>query len=119
MLESQGRAGGYGGGVALTRDAIVQSALGLLDDEGLGTASRVAEGGNGRIRTNFDGYSTRYQGVDFTLTKRLSNPNIKLSAKMNGMPARQKESAVPRLSTPWRNCSARGLLIRAASLRKI
>ncbi|HSL22752.1 MAG TPA: TonB-dependent receptor [Vicinamibacterales bacterium] len=34
---------------------------------------RVAEGGNGRIRTNFEGYSTRYQGLDFTLTKRLSN----------------------------------------------
>jgi hypothetical protein len=34
---------------------------------------RVAAGGNGRLRTNFDGYSTRYQGVDFTLTKRLSN----------------------------------------------
>lgn len=34
---------------------------------------RVEAGGNGRIRTNFDGYSTRYQGIDFTLTKRLSN----------------------------------------------
>ena len=33
----------------------------------------VTAGGNGRIRTNFDGYSTRYNGVDFTLTKRLSN----------------------------------------------
>nr|MBA3639748.1 hypothetical protein [Acidobacteriota bacterium] len=33
----------------------------------------VAAGGNGRIRTNFDGYSTRYNGIDFTLTKRLSN----------------------------------------------
>jgi hypothetical protein len=33
----------------------------------------VAAGGNGRIRTNFDGYSTRYNGVDFTLTKRLAN----------------------------------------------
>jgi hypothetical protein len=33
----------------------------------------VAAGGNGRIRTNFEGYSTRYNGVDFTLTKRLSN----------------------------------------------
>jgi hypothetical protein len=35
--------------------------------------ARVAAGGNGRIRTNFDGYSTRYSGIDFTLTKRLSN----------------------------------------------
>jgi hypothetical protein len=34
---------------------------------------RVADGGNGRIRTNFEGYSTRYQGADFTVTKRLSN----------------------------------------------
>ena len=34
---------------------------------------RVRAGGNGRIRTNFDGYSTRFQGLDFTLTKRLSN----------------------------------------------
>lgn len=33
----------------------------------------VRAAGNGRIRMNFDGYSTRYQGVDFTLTKRLSN----------------------------------------------
>lgn len=33
----------------------------------------VAAGGNGRIRTNFEGYSTRYNGIDFTLTKRLSN----------------------------------------------
>nr|MDQ3418394.1 TonB-dependent receptor [Acidobacteriota bacterium] len=33
----------------------------------------VAAGGNGRIRTNFDDYSTRYNGIDFTLTKRLSN----------------------------------------------
>jgi hypothetical protein len=33
----------------------------------------VAAGGNGRIRTNFDGYSTRFQGVDVTMTKRLSN----------------------------------------------
>jgi hypothetical protein len=33
----------------------------------------VQAGGNGRIRTNFDGYSTRYNGVDFTLTKRLAN----------------------------------------------
>jgi hypothetical protein len=33
----------------------------------------VAAGGNGRLRTNFDGYSTRYNGVDFTLTKRLAN----------------------------------------------
>ena len=36
-------------------------------------AARVTAGGNGRIRTNFDGYSTRYQGVDFTITKRLAN----------------------------------------------
>lgn len=35
--------------------------------------ARVAAGGNGRIRTNFDGYSTRYNGLDFTMTKRLSN----------------------------------------------
>lgn len=35
--------------------------------------SVVAAGGNGRIRTNFDGYSTRYNGLDVTLTKRLSN----------------------------------------------
>lgn len=34
---------------------------------------RVEAGGNGRIRTNFDGYSTRYNGIDFTVTKRLSN----------------------------------------------
>lgn len=33
----------------------------------------VTAGGNGRIRTNFEGYSTRYNGLDFTLTKRLSN----------------------------------------------
>jgi hypothetical protein len=33
----------------------------------------VTAGGNGRIRTNFDGYSTRYNGVDFTLTKRLAD----------------------------------------------
>ena len=33
----------------------------------------VAAGGNGRLRTNFDGYSTRYNGVDFTMTKRLAN----------------------------------------------
>ena len=35
--------------------------------------SVVAAGGNGRIRTNFEGYSTRYNGVDFTMTKRLAD----------------------------------------------
>ena len=35
--------------------------------------SAVAAGGNGRIRTNFEGYSTRYNGIDFTLTKRLAD----------------------------------------------
>ncbi|MBA2305503.1 MAG: TonB-dependent receptor [Acidobacteria bacterium] len=51
-----------------------------VPDRGTSTAlvyrpvpAAVAAGGNGRIRTNFDGYSTRYNGVDFTMTKRLAN----------------------------------------------
>jgi len=36
-------------------------------------AARVAAGGNGRVRTNFEGYSTRYNGLDFAVVKRLSN----------------------------------------------
>lgn len=36
-------------------------------------ASAVAAGGNGRIQTNFDGYATRYHGVDVQVTKRMSN----------------------------------------------
>lgn len=33
----------------------------------------VAAGGNGRIRTNFDGYATRYQGIDLAIVKRMSD----------------------------------------------
>jgi Carboxypeptidase regulatory-like domain/TonB-dependent Receptor Plug Domain len=36
-------------------------------------AAAVAAGGNSRIQTNYDGYSTRYHGVDLQLTKRMSN----------------------------------------------
>jgi hypothetical protein len=36
-------------------------------------AAVVAAGGNSRIQTNFDGYSTRYHGVEGQLTKRMSD----------------------------------------------
>jgi hypothetical protein len=36
-------------------------------------AAMVAAGGGGRIRTNRDNYSTTFNGLDLTLTKRLSN----------------------------------------------
>ncbi|MGE0454563.1 MAG: carboxypeptidase regulatory-like domain-containing protein [Vicinamibacteria bacterium] len=36
-------------------------------------AALVAAGGGGRIRTNREGYSTSFNGVELTLTKRLSN----------------------------------------------
>jgi hypothetical protein len=36
-------------------------------------AALVTAGGFGRLRTNADGYRTTYNGVEFTLTKRLSN----------------------------------------------
>jgi hypothetical protein len=36
-------------------------------------ASVVAAGGNSRIQTNFDGYSSQYHGIEAQLTKRMSN----------------------------------------------
>lgn len=36
-------------------------------------AAAVTAGGNSRVQTNFDGYSTRYHGVDVQITKRMSN----------------------------------------------
>lgn len=36
-------------------------------------AALRAAGGGGRIRTNREGYSTTFNGIEFTLTKRLSN----------------------------------------------
>jgi hypothetical protein len=36
-------------------------------------AALVSAGGSGRLLTNAEGYSTTYNGIEFTLTKRLSN----------------------------------------------
>jgi hypothetical protein len=36
-------------------------------------AALVSAGGGGRIRTNRDGYSTTFSGIEFTLAKRLAN----------------------------------------------
>jgi hypothetical protein len=66
---------------------------------------RVAAGGNGRIRTNFDGYSTRYQGLDFTLTKRLSNRWMaRIAAAYNNPTQRyDPENLVGAFGNPTRN----------------
>jgi hypothetical protein len=67
--------------------------------------SLVRAGGNGRIRTNFDGYSTRYQGLDFTLTKRLSNRWMaRVAASFNNATQHYSESnRVGGFGNPTRN----------------
>lgn len=66
---------------------------------------RVRAGGNGRIRTNFDGYSTRYQGIDLTVTKRLSNRWMaRVAAAFNNATQHYDESnLVGAFGNPTRN----------------
>jgi hypothetical protein len=37
------------------------------------SAALIAAGGSGRYRTNFDGYSNEFKGLELTMNKRMSN----------------------------------------------
>jgi len=63
-------------------------------------AAVVAAGGNSRIQTNFDGYSTRYNGIEGQLIKRMSNRWMaRLSASWNDA-TDQYENDVNNLGNP-------------------
>ncbi len=63
-------------------------------------AAIIAANGNSRIQTNFDGFSTRYNGVEASITKRMSNKwMMRLGASFNDA-TEQYEGDVNPLGNP-------------------
>ena len=76
-------------------------------------AALVAANGNSRILTNWDGYSSRYNGIEVSLVKRLSNRwMVRIGGSINAANAttirirRGTTSATRRRSTPSRSRTA-------------